>query len=116
MKQIFLKLNLFAEYLFAKITPMSTENAKFKVRNRTVEIKWISQYCDHILDNYINKNKDHDLTFSQISKLLKTCSIFEQFKGRIWYAYNMINGVKYRIVIILTPKFAIIKTCYRYGY
>jgi len=51
---------------------MSTENAKIKVGNRTVEIKWVSEFCEHIIDNYINKAKDHDLTFLQISKLLKT--------------------------------------------
>ena len=95
---------------------MSTENAKFIVRNRTVEIKWVSQYCDHILDNYINKNKDHDLKFLQIAKLLKTCTIFEHDQGRIWHGKNAINGKKYKIVFILTPKFAVIKTCYHYGY
>jgi len=52
---------------------MSTQNASFKIRNRSVEIKWISQYCDHILDNYLNKNNDHDLKFQQIANLLKTC-------------------------------------------
>jgi hypothetical protein len=95
---------------------MSTDNAKFKVRNRTVEIKWVSQDCDHILSNYIHRNKDHDLKFLQISKLLKTCTIFEHYYGRTWYAYNVINDIKYRVVFILTPKFAVIKTCYRYGY
>ncbi len=95
---------------------MSTQNASFKIRNRSVEIKWISQYCDHILDNYINKNRDHDLRFLDISRLLKTCKIFKQDSGRTWFAYNEINGVKYRVVFVLTPKFAIIKTCYRYGY
>jgi hypothetical protein len=95
---------------------MSTENSKIKVRNRTVEIKWISQFCDHILDNHIHKNKDHDLRFSQISKLLKTCAIFEQHYGRTWYGHNVINGTKYRVIFVLTPKFAVIKTCYRYGY
>jgi hypothetical protein len=95
---------------------MSVENAKLKVRNRSVEIKWVSEYCDHILNNYINKNKDHDLKFLEISKLLKTCSIYEQFNGRTWYAHNTINGIKYRVVFILTPKFAVIKSCYRYGY
>ena len=92
------------------------ENAKCKVRNRTIKIKWVSIFCDHILDNYVNKNQDHDLKFLQISTLLKTCTIFKQFKGRIWYAHNKINGIKYRVVLILTPKFAIVKTCYRHGY
>jgi len=95
---------------------MSVENATFQIRNRTVEIKWVSQYCDHILDNYISKHADHDLKFLQIARLLKTCTIFEQFKGRTWYAYNKANGIKYRVILILTPKFAIVKTCYRYGY
>jgi len=95
---------------------MSTENVTFKVRNRTVEIKWISQFCDHILDNHINKNKDHDLRFQQISKLLQTCNFFEQKSGRIWFGYNELNGIKYRVIFILTPKFAVVKTCYRYGY
>jgi hypothetical protein len=95
---------------------MSVENAKIKVRNRNVEIKWVSEFCDHILDNYVLKNKEHDLKFLQISKLLKTCKIFKQYDGRTWYAYNTINGVKYRVIFILTPKFAVIKTCYRYGY
>ncbi len=71
---------------------MSTENAKFMVRNRKVEIKWVSQDCDHILSNYINKNKDHDLSFLEISKLLKTCKIFKPYSARTWYGYNEING------------------------
>jgi hypothetical protein len=95
---------------------MSTENAKFKIRNRTVEIKWVSEYCDHILDNYINKPHDHDLTFLQISKLLKTCKEFEQKSQRTWFGFNEINGVKYKVIFILTPKFAVIKSCYRHGY
>ena len=95
---------------------MSIENAKLKLRNRTVEIKWVSEYCDHILNNYINKSKDHDLKFLQIAKLLKTCTIFENEKGRTWFGYNTINGIKYKVIFILTPKFAVIKTCYRYGY
>jgi len=44
---------------------MSGQNPLFKLRNRTIEIKWIAQYCEHILDNYINRNKDHDLKFQQ---------------------------------------------------
>ncbi len=95
---------------------MSTENVKFKVRNRTVEIKWVSQDCDHILDNFLNKSKTHDLRFLQIARLIKTCTVFEHHQGRTWFAYNMFNSIKYRVVFILTPKFAVIKTCYRYGY
>jgi hypothetical protein len=95
---------------------MSTENAKIRVRNRTVEIKWTSEYCDHILDNHINNSSDHDLRFLQISSLLKQCKVFVHHNGRTWYGYSTINGIKYRVIFILTPKFAIVKTCYRYGY
>ena len=95
---------------------MSTGNAKIKVRNRTVEIKWVSQYCDHVLDNFIHKHKDHDLKFSEISQLLKTCKHFEKHSDRTWFAFNGINGIKYKVVFILTTKFAIVKTCYRHGY
>jgi len=95
---------------------MSTENAKFIVRNRTVEIKWVSQYCDHIMDNFINKNKNHDLKFQQISKLLKTCKRFDPIGGRVWCGYNEINGKKYKVVFILSNKFAVVQSCYRYGY
>ncbi len=95
---------------------MSTDNAKILVRNRKVEIKWVTQFCDHVLDNHIRKHKDHDASFSGIATLLKTCKIFKPWRGRTWYAHNSINGIKYRVVFILTPKFAVIKTCYRYGY
>ena len=95
---------------------MSTENAKFKLRNRTIEIKWVAQYCDHIMDKFINYNSDHDLKFQEITQLLKTCIKFEHYNGRIWYGYNMINEKKYRVVFILSSKFGVIKTCYRYGY
>ena len=95
---------------------MSTENAKIKIRNRTVEIKWVSQYCDHILDNFLNKSKSHDLKFSQIAKLLKTCTIFKPGKGRTWFAHDELNGIKYRVVFILIAKFVVIITCYRHGY
>jgi hypothetical protein len=95
---------------------MSTENAKIKVRNRTVEIKWVSEFCDHIMSNYITRNKDHDLTFLQISKLMKNCDKFEQHRGRTWFAFSVINNVKYKVIFILTAKFAVVKTCYRHGY
>jgi hypothetical protein len=95
---------------------MSNENAKFRLSNRTVEIKWVSQYCDHILDNYINKNKDHDLKFIQISKLLRTCKYFKQNKSKTWYAHNTCNEIKYRVVFKIVSNFTIIQTCYRYGY
>jgi len=95
---------------------MSTENAKFKLRNRTIEIKWVAMYCDHILDNYMNRNSDHDLKFLQISKLLRTCKQFEQHSSKIWHAHNMHEGIKYRVVFILISNFAVIQTCYRYGY
>jgi len=95
---------------------MATESAKFKLRNRTIEIKWFAQYCDHIMDNFINKNTDHDLKFMQISKLLRTCTKFEKITNRKWFAYNTLNGTKYRIVFILDSKFAIVTTCHRYGY
>ncbi len=95
---------------------MSTENANIKVRNRTVEIKWVSQFCDHIMDKFINENDNHDLNFQQIADLLKRCRTFENNSGRTWYGHNAYKGRKYRVVFILTPKFAVIKTCYRYGY
>ena len=95
---------------------MSTENAKIKVRNRTVEIKWVSEFCDHILDNYINKPQTHDLTFLQILKFMKIFKLFQQKSDRTWYGYNTINDKNYMVVFILTPKFAVIKTCYCYGY
>jgi len=95
---------------------MSTENAKIKIRNRTVEIKWVSEYCDHIMNSYINKSHDHDLTFLQISKLLKTCKYFKQHDGRTWYGFNKINSVKYKVIFILTPKFVVVEWCYRHGY
>ncbi len=95
---------------------MSDQNATLKVRNRKVEIKWVSQYCDHILSNFIQYNKEHDLTFQQIANLLKTCRILQHNGGRIWFAFNEINGVKYKVVFILSGKFAVVVTCYRHGY
>jgi hypothetical protein len=94
---------------------MATENAKFRVRNRTVEIKWVSLFCDHVMDNFIHKNKDHDLRFTQIAALLRTCEDFEPVSGRVWCDYNELNGRGYKIIFILSTKFAVVKTCYRYG-
>ncbi len=93
---------------------MSTSNAKLKIRNRSVEIKWTSEYADHIMDNYINKNSSHGLTFSEISRLLRK-SKFVQMKGNRYEAYGIANGKKYLVVIMLIPNFAVVKTCYRYG-
>jgi hypothetical protein len=68
------------------------------------------------MDRYIHENANHDLKFQQIATLLKKCKSFQNFDGRTWYGHGLLNGKKYRVVFILTAKFAVIKTCYRYGY
>ena len=94
---------------------MSTKHAKIKVRNRTVELKWITQYCDHIMSNYINDYTQHDLTFQEISNMLRSAYI-GHLRGAIWEAKGVAKGHKYLVILQLTPKFAIVKTCYRYGW
>ncbi len=93
---------------------MSVENAKIKIRNRTVEIKWVTQYCDHIMDHYINEHKTHHLSFQQISNIVRK-SVFDAYKGRTYVAETIFNNNKYRIFAILAPKYIVIKTCFRYA-
>jgi hypothetical protein len=94
---------------------MSTSNALLKIRNRTVEIKWTTQYADHIMSNFINDNATHNLSFLQISKMVKTANIIK-FKNNNYRAYGMFEGVKYLAIIQIVTSFAIIKTCYKYGW
>ena len=80
---------------------MSTENAKIKVRNRKVEIKWIAQYCDHIMSNYINDRTQHDLTFQEISNMVRKAQIVHEY-GYIWHAKGIAKGRKYLAILQVT--------------
>ena len=94
---------------------MSTDNVKIEVRNRSVEVKWVAQYCDHYMTNYIHEHANHDLSFQEISDMLRRAT-FKPHKGNIYHCFGITDGRKYLVVIILTSKFAVIKTCYRYGW
>lgn len=94
---------------------MGTENASIKIRNRKVELKLTFEYADHIMHNFMHFNPPHDVCFLDIQRIAKT-AIFQKEHGRIWSGAALFKGKKYRVVIILTAKFAVIKTCYYYQY
>ena len=90
----------------------SIENVKLKVRNRLVELKLTFEFANHIMDNYIRYHSTHDLDFLQIQKLSRNC-IWEHVKGRTYRGAGSFKDSRYLLVVILTPKFAVLKTCYK---
>lgn len=94
---------------------MGTENASITIRNRKVELKLTFEYADHIMHNFMYYNPPHDVCFLDIQRIAKG-AVFQNKKGRVWCGVAQFNGKKYQIVIILTAKFAVVKTCYYYKY
>lgn len=96
---------------------MSTENAKIRIQNRIVELKLTFEYADHILQNFINYNPPHDVAFLETQRIAKKCVYKHQYK-QIWLGETVYKNKMYRVIIILTSKFAIVKTCYyfKHGY
>lgn len=94
---------------------MGTENASIKIRNRKVELKLTFEYADHIMHNFIHFNPPHDVNFLDIQRIVKS-AVFQNKKGRIWIGAALFKGKKYRVIIILTTKFAVVKTCYYLKY
>lgn len=94
---------------------MGTENASIKIRNRKVELKLTFEYADHIMHNFMHFNPPHDVNFLDIQRIAKA-AVFQNKKGRIWSGAALFKGKNYRLVIILTTKFAVVKTCYYYTY
>lgn len=92
---------------------MGTENASIKIRNRKVELKLTFEYADHIMHNFMYYNPPHDVCFLDIQRIAKT-AVYQKEHGRIWGGAAHFNGKKYRVIIILTAKFAIVKTCHYY--
>lgn len=92
---------------------MGTENASIKIRNRKVELKLTFEYADYIMHNFMYYNPPHDVCFLDIQRIAKT-AVYQKEHGRIWSGAAHFNGKKYRVIIILTAKFAIVKTCYYY--
>lgn len=90
---------------------LSTENATIRIQNRKVELKLTFEYADHMLHNYMWYNPPHDVSFLDIQRIARV-AIFQQKKGRIWTGVALFKNKNYRVVIILTNKFAIVKTCY----
>lgn len=90
---------------------MGTENASIKIRNRKVELKLTFEYADHIMHSYIHRNPPHDLTFLDIQKIARRAE-FKLKHHRIWLGKVVFREKMYIIVIILTPKFAVVKSCY----
>lgn len=90
---------------------MSTENATIRIQNRKVELKLTFEYADHMLHNYINRNPPHDLSFLEIQKIARK-AVFEKKNNRIWLGKVVYKQKLYLIIIILTTKFAVVKSCY----
>lgn len=90
---------------------MATENAKIRIRNRVVELKLTFEYADHIMDNYIRFNPPHDLNFLDIQRVAKKAA-FTHVRSRVWRGEAEFNDKNYKLFIILTSKFAVVKTCY----
>lgn len=93
---------------------MATENARVETDGKKLEIKWTTQHADHVLDNYIHRNKTHNLTFQQISNLARRVA-FTRTKNRNFAGEGVYNGKKYPIFAIVTPTNLIIRTCYSYA-
>lgn len=94
---------------------MGTENASIKIRNRKVELKLTFEYADHIMHNFMHFNPPHDVNFLDIQRIAKS-AVFQNKKDRIWNGAALFKGKKYRVIIILTTKFAVVKTCYYLKY
>lgn len=90
---------------------MGTENAIIKIRNRKVELKLTFEYADHIMHSYIHRNPPHDLAFLDIQRIARRAE-FELKHHRIWLGKVVFREKMYIIIIILTPKFAVVKSCY----
>lgn len=90
---------------------MSTENAIITVRKRRVEIKLTFEFANHMMDNYIRFNPPHDLDFLQIQKLIRHCK-WEHVRDRTYRGTAEKDYKNYIMFVILTPKFAVLKTCY----
>jgi len=48
----------------------------------------------------------------QIQKLSRHC-VWEHLKGRTYRGAGSFKGSRYLIIVILTPKFAVLKTCFK---
>jgi len=88
-------------------------NGAIKIRNRKVEMKWTGEYATHVLENYNKKDGIHDLKHNEIQQLLKK-SKYKKHRKRSYRAIGTYNDIEYTTVFILTNKYAVIKTCYRY--
>ncbi len=88
------------------------ENAKIRIRGRIIELKLTFIYAHHIMDHYINEHSIHDLTFLEIQKQLKHCK-WEKEKGNNYKASFEYNQKLYFAFVILTPNFAVLKTCFK---
>lgn len=90
---------------------LSTNNATIRIQNRKVELKLTFEYADHIMHSYIHRNPPHDLEFLNIQRIARQAKYEKQYK-RIWLGKVVFREKLYLIVIILTPKFAVVKSCY----
>lgn len=90
---------------------LSTNNATIRIQNRNVELKLTFEYADHIMHSFIHRNPPHDLEFLNIQRIARQAK-FEKKHNRIWLGKVVFRGKMYIIVIILIPKFAVVKSCY----
>ncbi len=76
-----------------------------------VEIKLTCEYANHIMNNYIHFNPPHDLDFLEIQRLMKRAKYTHEGR-RIYRGIASHKGKQYFVFIILTSKFAVVKTCF----
>jgi len=85
-------------------------------RNRKVGIVCSGQSAEHITDNYINENKLHPLKHQRIQQLAKEVKDWtqESVKRYSGIARDDKIGIRFKIIIEVYTKIAILITCYKY--
>jgi hypothetical protein len=91
-------------------------NGYIIVRRRKVAIEWTGDNATHVLENYLKKDKIHDLNHLQIQKALQKALILKLKKGKSTYL-GFADMPAYRCVIlfVLSSKKATILTAYKTG-
>ncbi len=91
-------------------------NGSVKYRNRKFDITWTGEIAEHVADHFINQNNTHPYLHLEIQKMLQKSKAFNAKRSTVIAKCTAADGRKTYVIFVIKGKFAIIKTCYLYGW
>jgi hypothetical protein len=91
-------------------------NGNITIRGRKLSIFWTGEMAEHLALRHQEDPSAHPYLHLAAQQMLQKCKGFEKAGKSYLAKCNDKKGVKTYVIFFVSGKFAVIKTCYKYGW